>query len=262
MGNTTATAASSPRAKSPRSFRRRVSLQSELRSITSAGRSRVRISEPETTRLREPPRRQRGQRLRLASLPRDPTTGRYLPRRKVEVEVISTPQSEIRANVETERAVRTRRSPRASLLNAAPSSPPVKSRSPPPPPAGSKVTFSEKRATSPILRSSYTRSPPAEAEQQEVPTVTKAPRRARSSTPPAVSRRDYASPSLVKETMGPATVRRVRRMATSAVKVDTPQAPTTTLSAPPPPPQVERLAHSPAKQSDMTELLFSYLNAP
>lgn len=115
----------------------------------------------------------------------------------------------------------------------------------------------EKRA--PILRSSYTRARSAS------PVSSEPAQRSQ------VSRREYASPSLVMEraspqeessaTIGPSTKRQIRKMATvtpvSELAMEAPESlPTSTL-----PRQIEKLAHSAPKAANPTDLLFSYLNA-
>lgn len=266
-------------------------------------------SSSQTTSRRRSPRTQRtaattrqqsyGSRKRrwTSALPRDPSTGRYLPRqsrassprevpvvrtrassprakvasprRRVEVEVIDTPQIED-VQVRSPRKPRCRSpvaekkaaSPRRAASPVAVKQVAVKAPRRKAPQMEAEAEAPEKRA--PILRSSYTRARSASPVASESPPNVTAQRS-------PVSRREYASPSLVMErassqeessaTIGPSTKRQIRKMATvtpvSEIAMEAPESlPTSTL-----PRQVEKLAHSAPKAANPTDLLFSYLNA-
>jgi hypothetical protein len=245
MGNTTSAAPTVRRQSSPR----------VKRAGTPKVSSNITATAPEARPKKKGAARRRSN---AKPLPRDPTTGRYLPRgaraaspmrqRRVQVQVFGTPQSDVHADAEIQRAVRGRRaSPRKAMeseVNSAPSSPVRKPRaaSPRKPKAEAPVARQPKAGS--ILRSSYTRVEDAAA-----------PPRARSSSP--VSRREYASPSLAAEEpkrrpLAPATTRKMRKMATTEVAADAPAEPTS---------PVERMSFAAPKTSSPSDLLFSYLNA-
>lgn len=127
-------------------------------------------------------------------------------------------------------------------------------------PRGTEARTSPRRATRrPEAEAPTSRRAPVKRQNAEAPTSrrgTEARTCPRTEAP--VSRRDYASPSLASRdeqvAVGPSTVRRMKRMATTEVEADTPEEPTSTL------PPVERLSTT-APRSDPGQVLFSYLNA-
>ncbi len=263
---------------SPRTYRRRSPAREKLQDRSKTRRESL-SQDRSKTRSEAPSRSRKGSR-KSGGLPRDPVTGRYLPRsqRSASPARAASPSrgrkaespSRRRVEVEVVRAPR-KSSPRRQRAEA--EEPPVKSR----------VTFAEKLERqemeptargSPILRSSYTRM--TDAPEAEVPV--QRPTRARSASPtrrtpatkkttPAtgckteatrlpVSRREYASPSLASTSavdenqilIGPSTTRRMKKMAADVDQI---------AEAP----QPERMSQT-APQGNLEQILFSYMNSP